>query len=209
MARGKGAGAGRPRAWDKKYPKLTDQVAIDAEWQEIADAEDERKALAPGVPVDKISTIIDDADGVNTKFAAIILATREIAKNADRSNIETLYDCLEQYLRFCIEHNVRITNAGAYSACGIDRQTVYHWATGSWRGDDPRYKQFAIFIRTVCDEYREMLMAEGKIHPVIGIWWQKNYDGFRDNPMDVVDTGDDDAKLTSAEIAAKYADLED
>ena len=159
--------------------------------------------------MDKISTIIDDSDGVNTKFAAIILATREIAKSADREDIDTLYDCLEQYLRFCIEHNVRITNAGAYAACGIDRHIVYRWATGSWRGDDPRYKQFALFIRGVWDEYREMLMAEGKIHPVIGIWWQKNYDGFRDNPLDVVDTTDDGQKMTSAEIAAKYEGLDD
>ena len=38
---------------------------------------------------------------------------------------------------------------------------------------------------------------------------QKNYDGFRDQPNEADVDGGDTEQLTSAEIAAKYADLDD
>ena len=32
----------------------------------------------------------------------------------------------------------------------------------------------------ICSAYREGLMADGKVNPVTGIFWQKNYDGMKD-----------------------------
>ena len=183
---------------------------MDAEWQEIADGKSDAIATRNQYgTLDALSMAIDSADEVNSKFAAVILATREIAKDADNNDIESLYNCLERYIKFCIEHNVRITNSGAYAACGINRNLVKEWAHGLTRASNPEYKRFAIFIRQICDEYREMLMAENKIHPVVGIWWQKNYDGFRDQPNEADIESDDRETLTASEIAAKYADLDD
>ena len=183
---------------------------MDAEWQEIADEKSDAIATRNQYgTLDALSMAIDSADEVNSKFAAVILATREIAKDADNNDIESLYNCLERYIKFCIEHNVRITNSGAYAACGINRNLVKEWAHGLTRASNPEYKRFAIFIRQICDEYREMLMAENKIHPVVGIWWQKNYDGFRDQPNEAEIESDDRETLTASEIAAKYADLHD
>lgn len=200
--------SGRPRS--HPHPQAVGQYAIDAEWQEIADGKSEAIAARNQYgTLDALSMTIDGADEVNSKFAAIILATREIAKDANNDDIESLYSCLERYIKFCIEHNVRITNSGAYAACGLNRNLVKEWAHGLTRASNPEYKRFAIFIRQICDEYREMLMAENKIHPVVGIWWQKNYDGFRDQPNEADVDGGDTEQLTSAEIAAKYADLDD
>ncbi len=200
--------SGRPRS--HPHPQAVGQYAIDAEWQEIADGRSEAIAARNQYgTLDALSMAIDGADEVNSKFAAIILATREIAKDANNDDIDSLYSCLERYIKFCIEHNVRITNSGAYAACGLNRNLVKEWAHGLTRASNPEYKRFAIFIRQICDEYREMLMAENKIHPVVGIWWQKNYDGFRDQPNEADVDGGDTEQLTSAEIAAKYADLDD
>ena len=203
-----GEGGGRPRK--HPYPQSIGQFAIDAEWQDIADAKSEaivERNKYGGM--NQLTAIIDDSDQINSKFAAVVLAQNEIAQNADKDNIDSLYDCLKQYMQFCLEHNVRVTNSGAYAACGLTRNIVKEWAHGITRSSDPAYKKFALFIRGVCDQYREMLMAEGKIHPVVGIWWQKNYDGFRDNP-DELDEGEGDKdNLTAAEIAAKYANLDD
>lgn len=200
--------SGRPRS--HPHPQAVGQYAIDAEWQEIADGKSEAIAARNQYgTLDALSMAIDGADEVNSKFAAIILATREIAKDANNDDIDSLYSCLERYIKFCIEHNVRITNSGAYAACGLNRNLVKEWAHGLTRASNPEYKRFAIFIRQICDEYREMLMAENKIHPVVGIWWQKNYDGFRDQPNEADVDGGDTEQLTSAEIAAKYADLDD
>ena len=203
-----GKGGGRPR----KHPHdpAIGQLAIDAEWQEIADEKSDQLTLRNkyGSP-NLYNPAIDDKDNINAKFAAIILATREIAKGADNDDINTLYGCLEQYMMFCIEHNVRITNSGAYAACGLTRNIVKEWAHGISRSANPEYKKFALFIRGVCDEYREMLMAEGKLHPVIGIWWQKNYDGFRDQPLESFEDECERDDLTASEIAEKYAGLDD
>ena len=203
-----GMGAGRPRK--HPHPQSIGQFALDAEWQDIADSRSEaivERNQYGGM--NQLTATIDDSDQINSKFAAIILAQNEIAKDANKDDINSLYACLEKYMRFCLEHNVRVTNSGAYAACGLSRNIVKEWAHGITRSTDPEYKKFALFIRSVCDQYREMLMAEGKIHPVVGIWWQKNYDGFRDNPSELDEGDNDKENLTAAEIAAKYADLDD
>lgn len=200
--------SGRPRT--HPHQQAIGQLAIDAEWQDIADERSEALATRSQYgSMNALTTTIDEADNVNSKFAAIILATREIAKDANNDDIDSLYSCLERYINFCIEHNVRITNSGAYAACGLNRNIIKEWAHGMTRASTPEYKQFALFIRNICDEYREMLMAENKIHPVVGIWWQKNYDGFRDQPNEAEVRDDDTDRLTAAEIAEKYANLDD
>ena len=148
------------------------------------------------------------ADGSNQKFIAAILKSRDIARDADVNNIDTLYSCLHRYLQYCFENNIKFGNMSAYAACGIDKQTVWAWESGSKRKNDPRYAEFARYVRQVCAEYREMLMSEGKLNPVTGIWWQKNYDGLTDNPTVVVTTVNDTPKMSGAEIAEKYKYLE-
>ena len=204
----KGEGGGRPRK--HPHPQAIGQFAIDAEWQEIADEKSEAIVERNHYgSMNALTAVIDDSDQINSKFAAVVLMQAEIAKDANREDINTLYNCLRRYLEFCLEHNVRITNAGAYSACGISRNMVKEWASGLSRADRPEYKQFAIYIRSICDKYREMLMAEGKIHPVIGIWWQKNYDGFTDKPPEAIEAADEAQDLSASEIAQKYAGIGD
>ena len=54
-----------------------------------------------------------------------------------------------------------------------------------------------------------MLMAEGKIHPVVGIWWQKNYDAFRDQPENYETDVAKEETLSASEIADKYSHMGD
>lgn len=162
------------------------------------------------LPNEKLTLVSDQAvaDGSNQKFIAAILKSRDIARDADVNNIETLYSCLHRYLQYCFENNIKFGNMSVYSACGIDRTVVSLWESGKKRKSDPRYAEFARYIRQVCAEYREMLMSEGKLNPVTGIWWQKNYDGLSDNPTVIVTTTDDTPRLSGKEIAEKYKYLE-
>ena len=146
-------------------------------------------------------------DGQNTKYMQVILATHEIAQNADINNVESLYACLDRYIRLCRDFDMNLTNTGAYQACGITRRIVDGWANGTRRAKSPEYKKFAQFIRDVCSEYREILMAEGKINPVTGIWWQKNYDGFSDQPPVIAGAATDEEALSAEEVREKYAGL--
>ena len=73
---------------------------------------------------------------------------------------------------------MKIGNQAAYFAIGINKDNVYEWTTRHTQ-NRLRYD----FIRKVqhfCAMYREGLMEDGKINPVTGIFWQKNYDGMRD-----------------------------
>lgn len=206
MSQGEG---GRPR----KYPHdpAVGQIAIDAEFQEVADAKSEemliRKKYGYASP---ITALVDAAGDERGRYAAITLAIMDIAKGADINNIDTLYECVEHYIKFCLEHHVAITNLGCYGACGVSKVTITDWAHGRYRAaQDPRYKEFAIRVRQLCSVNREQMMAEGKLNPIIAIWWEKNFDGFTDRPGDIVNDSEEVEALTAAEIAKKYEGIGD
>ena len=176
---------------------------IDVEYVEIG--EPTRDIVKPSFADAKYP---DLPQGENSKFITALIQIREISQHADRENIETLYWCFNEYTKMCQQLDMKITNMSAYSACGLDRVTVADWAHGRLRKADPRYKEFALYIQRVCSEYREMLMADGKLNPITGIWWQKNYDSFSDKPAELPQSTDA-GELTSSEIANKYRDLPD
>lgn len=149
------------------------------------------------------------ADGLNTKYIQVIIETHKIAQDANHNDIDSMYNCLNRYIEMCRDYDVKITNMGAYQACNLSRDLVEKWASGKKRQNNPAYAEFAQLIRAICSEYREILMAEGQLHPVTGIWWQKNYDRFQDHPAPFAELADESEELTSSEIAEKYADLPD
>ena len=146
--------------------------------------------------------------GSNSELIAHLIGTRQIAAKANVDDPSTLYACLEEYLKLCIEQNIKVTNMAAYAACGVSSQDVSNWERGLTRASDKRYKEFAQFIRSICSQYREQAMVEGIVSPVVGIWHQKNYDGMRDDPIvaDITETGLE-TKQDPEEIAAKYRGL--
>jgi hypothetical protein len=192
-----GAFNGRPR----KHPheNKSGQLAIDAEFEDIP--------MSPDSNMPTTYSLLDDTE--NSVYLAVLVETQRIAKKADRNNIETLYNCLFEYLELCRKYNVKLSNLGAYNACGLSRENITQWATGKKRKGNPEYAKFANFVRSICAQYRETLMIEGKVSPIIGIWWQKNFDHFSDNPVPYLDTVDENEELTSAEIAEKYKDMPD
>ncbi len=151
-----------------------------------------------------------DLDGdTNQRMIAMLQQTQIIAQQADKNNPDTFYDCLDQYLNLCKMLNLNVTNMNAYAACGLTRFDIRDWLAGIRRKHDPRYKQFALYITRICSQYRETMMAEGKLSPITGIWWQKNYDHFEDQPKYLLPESDDHDELTSAEIAEKYKNIPD
>lgn len=146
--------------------------------------------------------------GSNAQLVAHLIGTRQIAAKANVDDPNTLYACLEEYLKLCIEQNIKITNMAAYAACGISSADVSNWERGITRANDKRYKEFAQFLRSVCSQYREQAMVEGIINPAVGIWHQKNYDGLRDDPIvaDHIDNGLE-VKQDPEAIAEKYRGL--
>lgn len=202
-----GEGGGRPR----KHEPAIGQYAIDAEWQEIADIASEKAIIRNYYRSDEaLAERVEQAGDKAGRFAAITLAILEISKDANKDDVDSLYDCVERYINFCYKYNIPITNLGCYGACGVSNQTISDWAHGRYRAArDPQYKEFAMRVRQLCGINREQMMVEGKLNPIIGIWWQKNFDGFTDRPTDIAKDTEESPALSIAEIAEKYEGIGD
>lgn len=146
--------------------------------------------------------------GSNAAVSAILLQTRKLARMVDVNKPETLFEALDRYLEFCIMANIKVTNKSLYTACGVTDDMVTDWITGRSRTADPRYREFGLTARSVCAQAREQSAAEGTLSPVLAIWWQKNYDGMRDDPIPVkVSNSELERTVDPEEIAQKYKHL--
>lgn len=111
----------------------------------------------------------------------------------------------ENYLKKCDEYGMKVGNKGAYAAIGISEETVRSWTNGG--NASIEVVQFIKKVKEICGFYREGLMQEGKINPVTGIFWQKNYDGLKDQQETVVTTNQNFNEIQDSEkLRKKYLD---
>lgn len=136
-----------------------------------------------------------------------VIAIQEIASHADRKDPVSLRSCFLNYLRLCQQDGFKVGNMAAYAAMGVDHVTVIGWE----RGTRQEYKDLAKFVKSTCALFRENMIADQKINPVIGIFWQRNFDGLRNdteqqqtqNEIDLSET------MTTDDYKQKYGKLID
>lgn len=124
-------------------------------------------------------------EGYNQKkinFMLDIIPTEPL----DYDDVEEMERRFMVYLQKCAEWDMKVGNLAAYAAIGINKDTAHDWAV-RYTKQHPERAQFIKKVRQICAMYREGLMADGKINPVTGIFWQKNFDGMKDQ-QDVVVT---------------------
>lgn len=145
------------------------------------DTKPRRKAATGNKPSDK-SPIMQDQnpdlpEGYNTRrirFMQAILPTEPL----DREDVEEMERRFARYLELCAQWDMKVGNMAAYAAIGIDKSDAYEWSNRNI-GNAAR-TAFVKKVQKVCGMYREGLMEDGKVNPVTGIFWQKNYDGMKD-----------------------------
>ena len=145
------------------------------------DVKPRKKAEVGNRPSDR-SPIIQAQDpnleaGYNTRriqFMMEIMPTEPL----DYNDVDEMERRFNHYLEKCAEYDMKIGNMAAYAAIGIDKGTVWDWLNRN--APNPRRSDFIKKVQKICSMYREGLMGDGKINPVTGIFWQKNYDGMRD-----------------------------
>ena len=119
----------------------------------------------------------DEEKNYNARQIEHVLRTQEIAKNADRNDLLSLKSCFIAYLRLCQEDGFKVGNLGAYTAMGMDAMTFSLFS----RKDDPDIREFCKFVKSTCAMFMESMVAETQLNPVIGIFWQRNFDGLRND----------------------------
>lgn len=148
--------------------------------------------------------LIDCADGDIAKITRDALVVGLMWEPIDTTDAEQLRDRAVEYFNYCIKTDSRPGNMGLYSAWGISRQAVSQALQS--KASNARIDTIKKSLAVLAD-VRERLMSEGKINPVTGIFWQKNFDGLKDVQDLVVAPGDREDTPTREEIAARYQAL--
>ena len=142
----------------------------------------------------------------NARQIEHIMRIHEIAQNANSKDLASLKSCFLNYLKLCQSDGFKVGNMAACAAMGITAQVLNNWAIRDTR---PDYKAFAQFVKTTCSLSRETLIADQKINPVIGIFWQRNFDGLRNDTeqQQLLQEQETDEQLTADEYRKKYGKL--
>ena len=119
----------------------------------------------------------DLPQGYNTRRIAFM---QEIlpSEPLDNDDVDEMERRFANYLQKCAEWDMKIGNQAAYAAIGLNKDLVYEWTHRAL--GNPRRTEFVKKVQQFCAMYREGLMEDGKVNPVTGIFWQKNYDGMKD-----------------------------
>ena len=143
----------------------------------------------------------------NSDLIAFTAKIMEIAKDADRKNVDSMRACFIRYLELCHDTNMKVGNLSAYMAMGIDRVTADSWVKGH-AGSTPDRQELIKFVQSVCAQQREAMMAEGTLKEITGIFWQKCFDGFRDNEAIQQEVNNLlDREMKPDEVIEKYKNL--
>ena len=129
---------------------------------------------ARGVTKDVADTLPEGYNSRQVMFMMEIIPTEPL--NPD--DVDEMERRFSNYLAKCKEWDMKIGNQAAYLAIGIDKGTAWDWVNR--RTANPRRADFIKKVQYICATAREAMMEDGKINPVVGIFWQKNYDGLKD-----------------------------
>ncbi len=122
----------------------------------------------------------------------------------DTKDPEQLRDRTLKYLQYCIDNNIKPGNLGLYNAWGITKGEV-----SNIQQREPGSQRTAVIkkSRQIMSQIREQLMADGKVNAVAGIFWQKNYDGLKDQQEVVIEPRNQiEADKTPEEVQQMLAD---
>lgn len=145
----------------------------------------------------------DDEKSYNSLLIEHILGINEIAQHADRHDLNSLKSCFTNYLKLCYQNGMPISNLHAYASMGFDLQSFYKFAMGK----DPERRAFVSLVKTTCAMSREGQVSAGKLNPVIGIFWQRNYDGLRNDTEQIQSIQEQEDDDNNSSYKEKYRKL--
>ena len=187
----------RTRGKDKKPRKRT-EAADRAQKANLVKAR-QNSPIVQGI--EQANNLPEEYNANAVSFIMAITPTEPL----DLNDVGEMERRFENYIRLCSEYGKKVSNQAAYLAIGINKDQARDFANGV--SANPERSHFIKKVQQICGVYREQLMSDGKINPVTGIFWQKNYDGLRDQtelavaPVNPLGDG-----KSAEELAKKYAD---
>lgn len=166
------------------------------------------KALAQrkevGIKAIKPATTPEEKD-YNTRLIEHIMRINEIASMADRTDLTSLKSCFVAYLKLCQEDGFPVQNLSAYASMGFYNPGMFEYFA---KKDDPEIRAFCSLVRSTCGMFRESMISDSKLNPVIGIFWQRNFDGLRNDTEQVQALqAQNDEEMSDKSYKEKYKNL--
>lgn len=182
---------------DKAKPETYDKFEIEEQPPKLPTAKKNRNSPVIG------DNGIDTKPGDNSKYATVLMELASWPKT-DKTDIEELDNRFMEYLQYCASNDIKIGNQMAYLALGLSKDDVYDMEHGRKLGNSA--SEFIKKVKQICAGNRELLMQDGKVNPITGIFWQKNYDSMKD-VQDITITPNNALQPTMSleEIADKVA----
>lgn len=146
---------------------------------------------------------IDESDKIR-RVNYFNLACMAIRKHANNKDVRSMRECFDAYATLCGLTGIPMGNVAAYYCIGIEKVTADLWLTGK-RGSTPERIELVREIKKVCAMNREAMASSGLLNPILTIFWQKNFDGFRDQGSVMADSDNLLGERQDArQIAEKY-----
>ena len=144
---------------------------------------------------------IDTKPGDNAKYATVLMELASWDK-PDKTDVIQLDNRFMEYLQYCASNDIKIGNQMAYLALGLNKDDVYDMEHGRKLGSSA--SEFIKKVKQICAGNRELLMQDGKVNPITGIFWQKNYDAMKDvQDLQITASNALQPTMTMEEIAEK------
>ena len=99
----------------------------------------------------------------------------------DNKDPEQLNKRALEYFNYCIDNDLKPGNLGLYATWGLNKTDIYR--IKQREPTLPRHKKSLEIMSSI----REQLAASGKLNPVTAIFWQKNFDGLKDQQEVIVE----------------------
>lgn len=191
-------GRGRPPG-SKNKPKTGRPKGRKSGYTVSSTALLQRRRIAGSLPAET-----EEERSYNARLIDHVMRINEISTHADRSDIETLKSCFIAYMQLCQEDGFPVGNIAAYASMGFRNIQQFDYYAKS---DDPDARALATFVRSTCAMARESKTSDGKINPVIGIFWQRNYDGLRNDTEQIQSLNEQDETEVGGSYKQKYKNL--
>ena len=146
----------------------------------------------------------DEEMDYNARQIQHMLRIQEIAMSADRNDITSLKSCFTNYLMLCQEDGFKISNIAAYASMGMTRDQFEYFK----KKEDKEIRDFVSMVQSICAVSRETLISDNKLNPVIGIFWQRNFDGLRNDTEQAQAASEQaDNETDDKSYKSKYMDM--
>jgi len=148
----------------------------------------------------------DEEKDYNSRLIKHVMMINEIAEHADKTDLNSLKSCFYNYLVLCQNDGFAVGNLAAYASMGMTNMEFVSFS----RRVDPATRAFCQFVRQTCAMFRESMVTNSKVNPVIGIFWQRNYDGLRNDTEQVQaaqEQDDEYAQFGSSSYKDRYRNL--